>query len=111
MYKTKNEEGKTVYVSLSKHSKYSQGGIMQSKKYRAGGQNPPQKKPTYGPPKPPGYKEPSKEEMKERKDEASYNKMRKELDRELSSMKKRGATEDQINKYADKMISAWARNR
>ena len=47
MYKTKNEEGKTVYVSLSKHSKYSQGGIMQSKKYRAGGQNPPQTKPTY----------------------------------------------------------------
>lgn len=81
------------------------------KKYRAGGQNPPQNKPTYGPPKPPGYKEPSKEEMKERQDEASYNKMRKELDRELASMKKRGATEDQINKYADKMISAWARNR
>lgn len=32
MYKTKNESGQTVYVSLSKHSKYSKGGIMKAKK-------------------------------------------------------------------------------
>jgi len=37
MYKTKNEKGQTVYVSLSKHEKYSEGGTMKLKKYGKGG--------------------------------------------------------------------------
>ena len=38
MYKTKNESGQTVYVSLSKHDKYSNGGMMKAKKYQKGGE-------------------------------------------------------------------------
>ena len=38
-YKTKNENGQTVYVSLKKAEKkeYSKGGIMKAKKYEKGG--------------------------------------------------------------------------
>ena len=36
MYKTKNESGQTVYVSLNKNKKYSKGGMMKPK-YKKGG--------------------------------------------------------------------------
>ena len=75
-------------------------------KYKKGGKvDPPQKKPVYGPPKPPGYKEPSREELKERKDEAAYLKKRKEADRVYRMTIKEGGTEAQATKAAEKILS------
>jgi pimeloyl-CoA synthetase len=78
---------------------------MKAKKYQEGGKIPPQKKPVYGPPKPPGYKEPSREELKERKDEAAYLKRRKEADRAYESVIKDGGTKEQATKAAEKILS------
>ena len=46
MYRTKNEAGQDVYVSLRKYDKneYSKGGKMKAKKYEKGGQVPPKGK-------------------------------------------------------------------
>jgi len=85
---------------------------MKKKTYRVGGQNPPQEKPkakVYGPPKPPGYKAPTKEEERERAGEEAYLKLRKEVDREVRQMRKDGATEEQINRHANKVLSTFGR--
>lgn len=92
--------------------KYNLGGLVKSMmplsmkaKMKEGGKIPPQKKPVYGPPKPPGYKEPSREELKERKDEAAYLKRRKEADRAYESVIKDGGTKEQATKAAEKVLS------
>ena len=95
MYKTKNESGQTVYVSLGKYDKYSKGGTVKPKK----------KKPVYGPPKPPGYKEPTAEEKEEARGERAYLKRRKEADRAYKQALKEGATEAQAVKIAEKYLS------
>ena len=85
---------------------------MKKKKYRAGGQNPPQEKPkakVYGPPKPPGYRKSTPEEDRERAGEKAYLELRKQVDREVAQMRKDGATEEQINRYANKVLSTLGR--
>lgn len=68
MFKTKNEAGETVYVSLNKNKKYSKGGMMKPK-YKKGGKvtTPSSKKEAFKKralefrgEKPKGYKEKSK---------------------------------------------------
>ncbi len=85
---------------------------MKKKTYRVGGQNPPQEKPkakVYGPPKPPGYKYPTEEEREEAAGEKAYIKLKDEVDREVARMRKDGATEEQINRYANKVLSTFGR--
>jgi hypothetical protein len=82
------------------------------KMYRAGGQNVPQEKPkkkVYGPPKPPGYRKTTKAEDKERAGEEAYLKLREQVDREVRQMRKDGATEEQINRHANKVLSTLGR--
>lgn len=100
------------WVANNPEKEYSLGGLVKSMmplsmkaKMEGGGKIPPQKKPVYGPPKPPGYKEPSREELKERKDEAAYLKKRKEADRAYESVIKDGGTKEQATKAAEKILS------
>ena len=80
------------------------------KKYRVGGQNPPQKKPkVFGPPKPKGYKYPTEEERKEAAGERAYVKLKNQVDREVRQMRKDGATEAQIEKHANAVLSKLGR--
>ena len=81
---------------------------MKAKKYEKGGKVPqekPQEKPVYGPPKPPGYKYPTEEEMEERRGERAYLKRRKEADRVYRMTIKEGGTEAQATKAAEKILS------
>jgi len=81
---------------------------MKAKKYEKGGPvNPPQKKPVYGPPKPPGYKYPTKDEMEERRGERAYLAKRKEADRAYRQAIKEGATEEQATKIAEKYLDSF----
>jgi len=83
------------------------------KKYRVGGQNPPQEKPKakvlVGPPKPKGYKYPTEEERREAAGERAYVKLKKQVDREVEQMRKDGATEAQIEKHANAVLSKLGR--
>lgn len=80
------------------------------KKYRVGGQNPPQEKPkVFGPPKPKGYKYPTEEERKEAAGERAYVKLKNQVDREVEQMRKDGATEAQIEKHANAVLSKLGR--
>lgn len=81
------------------------GGIMKPKYKKGGKVDPPQKKPVYGPPKPPGYKYPTKEEMEAKRSEREYLKKRKEADRAYEQAIKEGATEAQATKIAEKYLS------
>ena len=85
-----------------KLKKYDKGGKY--KMYGEGGVSP-QKKPTYGPPRPPGYKEPTEEEKEESRGEAAYRKRRKEADRAYNQAIKEGATDAQATKIAEKYLS------
>ncbi len=85
-----------------KLKKYGKGGKYEM--YDKGGVTP-QKKPTYGPPKPPGYKEPTKEEKEEARGEREYLKRRKEAERAYRQAIKEGATKAQATKIAEKYLS------
>ncbi len=85
-----------------KIKKYGKGGKYDM--YNKGGVTP-QKKPVYGPPKPPGYKEPTAEEKEEARGERAYLKRRKEADRAYKQALKEGATEAQAVKIAEKYLS------
>lgn len=81
---------------------------MKAKKYEKGGKAPqekPQNQPVYGPPKPPGYKYPTEEEMEERRGERAYLKRRKEADRAYKMVIQEGGTEEQANAAAEKVLS------
>ncbi len=94
------------YGKGGKYEMYSKGGVSPKKKYAKGGDvDPPQKKPVYGPPKPPGYKEPTAEEKEEARGERAYLKRRKEADRAYKQALKEGATEAQAVKIAEKYLS------
>jgi hypothetical protein len=85
---------------------------MKKKTYRVGGQNPPQEKPkakVYGPPKPPGYRTLTEDEERERAGEKAYLELREQVDREVRQMRKDGATEEQINRHANKVLSTFGR--
>jgi hypothetical protein len=85
---------------------------MKKKTYRVGGQNPPQEKPkakVYGPPKPPGYRKLTEDEERERAGEKAYLELREQVDREVRQMRKDGATEEQINRHANKVLSTFGR--
>ena len=85
-----------------KLKKYGKGGKYEM--YDKGGVTP-QKKPTYGPPKPPGYKEPTKEEKEEARGEREYLKRRKEAERAYRQAIKEGDTKAQATKIAEKYLS------
>ena len=94
------------YGKGGKYEMYGKGGVSPKKSYSKGGDvDPPQKKPVYGPPKPPGYKEPTEEEREESRGEAEYLKRRKEADRAYRQAIKEGATEAQAVKIAEKYLS------
>lgn len=94
------------YGKGGKYEMYSKGGVSPKKSYSKGGDvDPPQKKPVYGPPKPPGYKEPTEKEREESRGEAEYLKRRKEADRAYRQAIKEGATEAQAVKIAEKYLS------
>lgn len=90
------------------------------KMYRAGGQNVPQEEPkrfsktqtkkVYGPPKPPGYRKTTEAEDRERAGEEAYLRLREQVDREVRQMRREGATEEQINRHANKLLSTLGRN-
>ena len=91
-------------AEASKRLKQIEFFKMKAKKYEKCGKTP-QEKPVYGPPKPPGYKYPTKEEMKEKAGEAAYLKKRKEADRVYRMTIKEGGTEAQATKAAEKILS------
>ena len=93
-------------MGIDKIKTYSKGGVSPKKSYSKGGDvDPPQKKPVYGPPKPPGYKEPTEKEREESRGEAAYLKRRKEADRAYRQAIKEGATKAQAVKIAEKYLS------
>lgn len=91
-----------------KLKKYGKGGKYEM--YEKGGKRPPfvsTKKKMVGPPKPPGYKEMSKEEREQEKNAKLYTKFRAELDRELGEMKRKGASQSAMDSYADRYLDKW----
>ena len=81
------------YGKGGKHDMYNKGGVS------------PQKKPVYGPPRPPGYTEPTSEEKEEARGEAAYVKRRAEADRAYNQAIKEGASEAQAIKIAENFLS------
>lgn len=100
------------WVANNPEKEYKLGGLVKSMmplsmkaKMKEGGKIPPQKKPVYGPPKPPGYKYPTEEEMEERRGERAYLKRRKEADRAYNMVIKEGGTKKQAEAAAEKVLS------
>jgi len=93
-------------AEASKRLKQIEFFKMKAKKYEKGGKTP-QEKPVYGPPKPPGYKYPSKQEIEERRGERAYLAKRKEADRAYRQAIKEGATEEQATKIAEKYLDKF----
>lgn len=96
MYKTKNESGQTVYVSLSKHSKYEKGGTVKIKKKKLS--------PAEREAETTKMANVAKERLAELEGEKAYLKKRKEADRQYKQAIKEGATPEQATKIAEKYL-------